>query len=83
MKGLIVVVLLALLGVSVYNWMQIRSLQQEIARLDAKVQQQQQASGVTDMVVLQARLALEQAKAALASSNVQDARAAFNNAWYP
>lgn len=80
MKGLIFVALLAVLGFSVYNWMQIRSLQEEIARLDAKVQQQQQAGGGTHAIMLQARIALEQAKAALNSSNVQEARAAFSSA---
>ena len=74
MKGLMALVLLALLGLAAYNYWEIRSLREEVALLERKVDQQQ-AGGLTDAVVARATLAIAQAKEALAHADMDKARA--------
>jgi len=80
MKGFMALVLMALLGLSAYNWVQINALKQDIARLDNYFREQQTSSGITDRAVAEAVRALARAREALSGANIDTARAAFDSA---
>jgi hypothetical protein len=79
MKGFITLILLALLGLSAYNYWEIHTLRQEIAALNQKVTAQQQ-SGLTDEVVAKAAVALAQARDAMNRMDTTQARIAYDSA---
>ncbi len=65
MKGLLALLLVVAVAFSAYNWWQVQELKREVASLQVKVQEQQQASGPTDAVVGQATRMLGQARDAI------------------
>ena len=79
MKGFIALALVAMLGLSAYNYWEIRELRQEIAALNVKVQSESQGS-VTDEVVAKATVALAQARDALNRMDTTQARSAYDTA---
>jgi hypothetical protein len=79
MKGFMGFVVVVLLGLTAYNWWEIRSLRQDIAALEQKVTSQQSGS-VTDTVVAQATVALGQARQAISSMDWNRARIAYDDA---
>jgi hypothetical protein len=79
MKGFIALVLVALLGLSAYNAWEIRTMREEIAALNQKVNTQSQ-SGITDEVVAKAAVALAQARDAMNRMDTTRARAAYETA---
>jgi hypothetical protein len=79
MKGFFALVLVALLGLSAYNYLEIRALRQEIASLNQKVNVQSQG-GLTDEVVAKAAVALAQARDALNRMDTAQARGYYDTA---
>jgi hypothetical protein len=79
MKGFIALALVALLGLSAYNYWEIRELRQEIAALNQKVTIRSQG-GLTDEVVAKAAVALAQARDALGRMDTAQARAYYDTA---
>ena len=79
MKGFIALVLVALLGLSAYNYWEIRSMRQEIATLNEKVRAQSE-TGLTDEMVAKAAVALAQARDAMNRMDTAQARAAYESA---
>lgn len=79
MKGFIALVLVALLGLSAYNFWEIRTLRQEIVALNQKVTSQSQ-TGLTDEVVAKAAVALAQARDAMNRMDTSQARNAYDTA---
>lgn len=80
MKGFIALLLFLMIGISAFNYWQIKTLREEVAQLEQKVNQQQNGGGVADVVVGKATAALLQAKEALAHTDMDKARAAFDSA---
>ncbi len=79
MKGLIAVLFLALAAMSAFNYIQVQDLKQEVARMQAKLNEQQ-AGGVTDQVVAQAAQAIAQARDAISKMDTSRARTALDSA---
>ena len=79
MKGLLALVLVLMLGMSVYNWMEIRALRQEISDLRTKVDQSQ-SGGLTDQTLQKAMEMMVQARVALANTDWSKARTAYESA---
>jgi hypothetical protein len=79
MRGFIALVLVALLGLSAYNYWEIREMRQEIAALNEKVRVESQGS-VTDEVVAKATVALAQARDAMNRMDTTQARGYYDTA---
>ena len=73
MKGFIAVLIIALIGFNVYNYMQVQDLKQQVARMEIKLNEQQ-SQGVTDRVVADATRALAQARDAISRMDTTTAR---------
>jgi uncharacterized protein HemX len=78
MKGLIAVLLVVLLCLVGYNWWQIQTLRQEIARLEQKVDTRQ--ASLSDEVMIQATSALARVQEAVRSTDWNKARSAYDEA---
>jgi hypothetical protein len=72
-KALLAFLILILLALAGFNFWQIRELNDKVARLEVKIQEQQ-AGGVTDRVVAEATQALARAKDAIARMDTTTAR---------
>lgn len=79
MKGLVALVLVAMVGISVWNAWEIHTLRQEIAVLNQKVTSQSQ-NGLADAVIARALVSLKDAKDALGRMDTSQARAAYETA---
>ena len=79
MKGFIALVLVALLGLSAYNYWELRAMRLEIAALNEKVRVQSQG-GLTDEMVAKAAVALAQARDAMNRMDPDRARIAYETA---
>ncbi len=80
MKGFIAVLVIALIGLNVYNYMQVQDLKQQVARLEVKLNEAQQSQGVSDRVVAEATRALAQARDAISRMDTTTARNYAENA---
>src|ERR1051325_1508924 len=80
MKAPAVFAVIILLGLSAYNWWQVRELRDEVSRLQVKVAEQQQSGGIADQTVAQAVRAIAAAKDAIGNMNTDSARSALNRA---
>jgi hypothetical protein len=80
MKGFLVVLFLALLALSAFNFWQIRELKQEIAVLEQKAQEQQRRADASDQLYKQALDALTRAGDALSHTDTREARDTFEAA---
>ena len=79
MKGLAAFAILFLLGMSVYNWYEIRGLRQEIVRLEEKVDAAG-SGGVSEQALQKALDLMLQARVALANTDWNKARTAYESA---
>lgn len=79
MKGLLALLIIGLIAFCGYNYMQVQELKQEVARLQTKLAEQQQA-GATDRVVAEATRALAQAREAISRMDTTTARNYADNA---
>lgn len=79
MKGFAVLLLVLMLGASVYNWYEIRSLRQEVAELQIKVENSKSA-GLSDQALQKAMEMMFQARVALANTDWTKARSAYESA---
>jgi hypothetical protein len=76
MKGFMALVLVLLLGLACYNWWQIQTLRQEIARLEQKINE----PSVSDQAIAQAAAALERVRRAVSATDWNKARTAYDEA---
>lgn len=79
MKGLAVFMLALFLGVSAYNWYEIRSLRQEISVLEKKLDESR-SGGLTDQALQKATEMMFQARVALANTDWSKAHSAYEAA---
>ena len=73
MKAFLAFLVLALVGLSGFNYWQIHELRDQVARLELKIQEQQ-STGMTDKVVAEATQALASAKDAISKMDTTTAR---------
>src|SRR2546423_4661076 len=78
MKGLLALLFLALLGLNAYNYWEIRTLREEIATMQRKMDERE--TSATDAVVAKAMATLMQAREAVAHTDMSRARAMFDTA---
>jgi hypothetical protein len=78
MKGLAALAIVVMLGLSVYNWWEIRGLREDVQRLEAKVQQAQ-SGGVSEQAFQKAMDLLFQARVAMANTDWSKARNAYDS----
>lgn len=76
MKGLSALVLLALLGLAVYNSMQIAGLREEVTRLNRQMAKQEKSADL----LAEAMSSVDAARVAIAGMDAQKARAALAGA---
>jgi hypothetical protein len=78
-KGLAGVAILLMLGLSIYNWYEIRNLRQEIVRLEMKVNETN-GGGLSNQALDKAMELMVQARVALANTDWTKARSTYESA---
>ena len=80
MKGSVAFLVVLMLGLTAYNWWQVRELRDEVARLKVQVAEQQNQGSVSDQMVARAVSAIAQARESIGGMNTDSARSALNKA---
>jgi hypothetical protein len=79
MKAFIALLVIALIGFNVYNYMQVQDLKQQVARLEVKLNEEK-SQGLSDKVVADAVRTLAQARDAVTRMDTTTARNYVENA---